>query len=126
LQVFDLGENRPDQVLKAIWKNFDKKEDSDGRVRALRERLRVVVAGGDGTVGWTLQVRCDSSGTAWHVRRDNAPLQACIVLYKPLSVRQGQDLTMPAKITSPPFWVRISAQMTSIICVVPKAEVSRT
>ena len=57
-QVFDLGKHRPDQVLEAIWKNFGEHESRDpARVKALRERLRIVVAGGDGTVGWTLQVR---------------------------------------------------------------------
>ena len=71
VQVFDLSEHRPDQVLEAIWKNFSKHESSQPeRVKALRDSLHIIVAGGDGTVGWTLQ--------AW-LRPVGHVLEFCIV-----------------------------------------------
>ena len=53
MQVFDLGDHRPDEVLEQVWENFDKEDDS----QKYRDRLRLVAAGGDGTVAWILQVR---------------------------------------------------------------------
>jgi Diacylglycerol kinase catalytic domain len=66
MQVFDLAVHKPHEVLEMLWANFAKYEkqeseehkgDGSKSVAALRERLRVVAAGGDGTVAWVLQVR---------------------------------------------------------------------
>ena len=55
MQVFDLGQFRPDQVLEKVWANFEK--DGDAAALAYRGRMRIIAAGGDGTVAWVLQVR---------------------------------------------------------------------
>lgn len=54
LQVFELGKYKPDAVLEKMWDNFA----ADGSEDALRmqRRLRIIAAGGDGTVAWVLQV----------------------------------------------------------------------
>eukprot|EP00955_Chlamydomonas_euryale_P015812 169318-Chlamydomonas_euryale.AAC.6 len=52
-QVFDLSINKPGPVMRKLWANFDEAaaagdEDAD----ATRAKLRVLVAGGDGTIAW--------------------------------------------------------------------------
>ena len=49
------GENRPDVVLDVLCKNLEAANSE--LARGTRERLRIVAAGGDGTVAWILQVR---------------------------------------------------------------------
>lgn len=58
VQVFDLGKHEPEHVLGTIYRNFSDHESADpDKVAQARARLRVIAAGGDGTVAWVLQVR---------------------------------------------------------------------
>ncbi|KAL5581896.1 hypothetical protein UlMin_014338 [Ulmus minor] len=59
-QVFDLGEEAPDKVLHKIYVNFEKlKVEGDEIGNNIKEKLRLIVAGGDGTAGWLLGVVSD-------------------------------------------------------------------
>ncbi|KAJ7981382.1 diacylglycerol kinase [Quillaja saponaria] len=59
-QVFDLGKEAPDKILRKIYFNFEKlKFDGDESATKIQERMRLVVAGGDGTAGWLLGVVSD-------------------------------------------------------------------
>ena len=79
LQVFDLAEYRPDEVLEKVWANFENDEDA----QAYRDRLRLVAAGGDGTVAWVLQV-CLSLYA--FIRRNTAPVRGKHLDPKPVCV----------------------------------------
>nr|XP_027191667.1 diacylglycerol kinase 5-like isoform X2 [Cicer arietinum] len=59
-QVFDLGEHAPDKVLRTIYSNLEslKKRGDQFSIKTM-ERLKLIVAGGDGTAGWLLGVVCD-------------------------------------------------------------------
>ncbi|CAH2059557.1 unnamed protein product [Thlaspi arvense] len=57
-QVFDLGEETPDKVLRRIFLNLERLKNDDFS-RHIREKLKIIVAGGDGTAGWLLGVVCD-------------------------------------------------------------------
>ncbi|GAB2285331.1 Diacylglycerol kinase 5 [Dionaea muscipula] len=59
-QVVDLSENAPDEMLRRLYLNIEKlKQDGDKFASKVQEKLRIIVAGGDGTAGWLLGVVCD-------------------------------------------------------------------
>lgn len=52
-QVFDLSQDKPDKVLSRLWDNFSKATQSgDSAAEVFQSRLRILVAGGDGTITW--------------------------------------------------------------------------
>ncbi|GFQ07209.1 diacylglycerol kinase 5 [Phtheirospermum japonicum] len=59
-QVFDLGEEGPDSVLRRVFLNLERlKNNGDEFAPKLAKKLRIIVAGGDGTAGWLLGVVSD-------------------------------------------------------------------
>ncbi|KAJ0983642.1 hypothetical protein J5N97_011897 [Dioscorea zingiberensis] len=60
VQVFDLGEEAPDKVLHKLYSNLERlKLAGDKLADQIQKRLRLIVAGGDGTAGWLLGVVSD-------------------------------------------------------------------
>ncbi|ESQ54444.1 hypothetical protein EUTSA_v10027135mg [Eutrema salsugineum] len=57
-QVFDLGVESPDKVLQRIYLNLERLKD-DAFACEIQEKLKIIVAGGDGTAGWLLGIVCD-------------------------------------------------------------------
>ncbi|KAK3040296.1 hypothetical protein RJ639_028211 [Escallonia herrerae] len=59
-QVVHLGENTPDKVLHQLYCSLEKhKKRGDRASFEIQRRLRLIVAGGDGTAGWLLGVISD-------------------------------------------------------------------
>ncbi|XP_020549385.1 diacylglycerol kinase 5 [Sesamum indicum] len=59
-QVFDLGDEAPDKVLSRLFVNLERlKNNGDQFALILEKKLRIIVAGGDGTAGWLLGVVSD-------------------------------------------------------------------
>ncbi|TKY66905.1 Diacylglycerol kinase 5 [Spatholobus suberectus] len=59
-QVVDLGEHAPDKILREVYANLEGlNQRGDQFAINIKERLKLIVAGGDGTAGWLLGVVCD-------------------------------------------------------------------
>ncbi|KAL6196441.1 hypothetical protein ACLB2K_032056 [Fragaria x ananassa] len=59
-QVFDLGEKAPDKVLHKLYVTLEMlKFSGDALATDIEKRLRIIVAGGDGTASWLLSVVSD-------------------------------------------------------------------
>ncbi|KAE8125719.1 hypothetical protein FH972_020493 [Carpinus fangiana] len=59
-QVFDLGEVAPDKVLHQLYGTLETlKYSEDVLVAEIQKKLRIIVAGGDGTASWLLGVVSD-------------------------------------------------------------------
>ncbi|KAK2998977.1 hypothetical protein RJ639_024177, partial [Escallonia herrerae] len=59
-QVVDLRENAPDKVLHQLYVNLETHKKSGNKMSfEIQKRLRLIVAGGDGTANWLLGVVSD-------------------------------------------------------------------
>ncbi len=60
MQVYDLQDHRPAPVLRRIYDNLLAAEAAgDARAAYFRTHLRILAAGGDGTVAWLLGTIAD-------------------------------------------------------------------
>jgi len=81
-QVYDLQDHRPGKVLRRIFDNLAQAEAAgDARASYFRRHLRILAAGGDGTVAWLL-------GTIADLKLDPPPHVAVL----PLGT--GNDLSL--------------------------------
>ena len=56
LQVFLLPKQKPDEVLKKLWGNLHAAmKEGDHQAEQALQSLRIIAAGGDGTISWILQ-----------------------------------------------------------------------
>lgn len=56
LQVFLLPKQKPDEVLKKLWGNLHAAmKEGDHQAEQALQSLRLIAAGGDGTISWILQ-----------------------------------------------------------------------
>jgi hypothetical protein len=61
--VFDLSKHKPDVVLRRLWSNLEAAiQAGDSAAKTYRERLRILVAGGDGTIAWWVQYGATPDG----------------------------------------------------------------
>ncbi|KAI3427525.1 Diacylglycerol kinase (DAG kinase) [Psidium guajava] len=59
-QVFDLVETAPEEVIQQLYENLENlKGDGDPLASEIQKRLKLIVAGGDGTANWLLGVVSD-------------------------------------------------------------------
>ncbi|RDX96045.1 Diacylglycerol kinase 5, partial [Mucuna pruriens] len=59
-QVVDLGEHAPDEFLRTVYANMESLNlRGDQFAKTIMEKLKLIVAGGDGTASWLLGVVCD-------------------------------------------------------------------
>ena len=60
LQIFDLDDKAPDQILYKILRQLESlKADGVKFAAEIRKNMRIIVAGGDGTARWLLGVVSD-------------------------------------------------------------------
>ena len=77
--MFDLSKQKPDEVLTKLYENLDNAEAAgDERARNVRQHLRVLACGGDGTVAWILT-------TIWYALCKQTPQAGCCFLAVPPS-----------------------------------------
>lgn len=59
-KVFYLGDGTSDSVLHRLYLNIERLKGNSDRFDAeIEERIKIIVAGGDGTAGWLLEVVSD-------------------------------------------------------------------
>ncbi|KAK9797760.1 hypothetical protein WJX73_008031 [Symbiochloris irregularis] len=94
-QVFDLSKDKPNDVLAKLFDNLSKAEQAgDSRATGVRNHLRVLACGGDGTVAWVLT-------TIWNLDLKPPPPVAVI----PLGTGNGLSQNFGWGKTMRPEWL---------------------